>query len=50
MPFKYGKGKKGASKNIAHEMRKHPERSRAQNIAIGLSEAGLTKKKGKKKK
>jgi hypothetical protein len=38
------------SENIAMEMRKHPERSREQNIAIGISESNSKKKPTKKKK
>ncbi len=48
MPLKKGKSKKIISENIA-ELR-NSGRPEKQSIAIALSEAGLSKKKNKKKK
>jgi hypothetical protein len=48
MPLKSGKNKKVIADNIKTEM--HAGKPQKQAIAIAMSEAGLSKKKGKKKK
>ncbi len=46
MPLKSGKSKSVISSNIATEM--HAGKPQKQSIAIAMSKAGLSKKKGKK--
>lgn len=45
MPLKKGSSKKVVSENIRTEM--HAGKPQAQSIAIAMSKAGKTKKKGK---
>lgn len=47
MPLK--KGKKNMGENYKELTKKHPKMSRKQKVAIILSEAGMSKKKSKKK-
>ena len=49
MPLIKGYSKKSVSKNIATEMRKHPDMSQKQAIAIALATAREAKKKKKGK-
>lgn len=49
MPLKHGYGSKTISENIAYEMKKHPEMSQKQAIAIALSVAKSARPTKKKK-
>jgi hypothetical protein len=48
MPLKKGKSRKAVSSNISELM--HSGRSQRQSIAIAMSKAGKSKKKGRKKR
>lgn len=50
MPLKKGYSSKSVSKNIATEMKKHPNMPQKQAVAIALSVAKKAKAKAKKKK
>jgi hypothetical protein len=49
MPLKKGKSKAVMEKNFHTEKKAHPNMPNKQRVAIVMSEAGLSKKKGKKK-
>lgn len=48
MPLVKGYSKKSVSKNISMEMRKHPDMSQKQAVAIALATARKAKRKAKK--
>jgi len=50
MPLIQGYSKKSISKNIRYEMKKHPEMSNKQAVAIALSTAREARKKAGKRK
>ena len=50
MPLLKGKSRKVISKNIEELSHANPSRPQKQNVAIAFSEAGLSKKKTKKKR